>query len=80
MSAASTRWNLVISSAIYKSLCQFLATEGGGKSGDLSRFVEDEVNKRIFEMTARLPRSRMPESPRMSSTRRLRDPSCGRGR
>lgn len=53
MSATTTRWNLVVSSATDKSLRQFLANEGGGKKGDLSRFVEEAVNRRIFEMTAR---------------------------
>ena len=53
MSTATTRWNLVVSKKTDKSLRQFLADEGGGKKGDLSRFVEEAVNKRIFEMAAR---------------------------
>jgi hypothetical protein len=53
MSTATTRWNLVVSKETDKSLRQFLADEGGGKKGDLSRFVEEAVNKRIFEMAAR---------------------------
>lgn len=49
----TTRWNLVVSSKIDKSLRQFLANEGRGKKGDLSRFVEEAVNKHIFDTAAR---------------------------
>ncbi|MDE3149647.1 MAG: methionine repressor-like protein [Acidobacteriota bacterium] len=52
MVASSTRWNLVVSSDLDKSLRQFLAREGRGKKGELSRFVEDAVKKTVFEMTA----------------------------
>jgi hypothetical protein len=52
MSTASTRWNLVVSSATDASLRQFLAYEGGGKKGDLSRFVEEAVKERIYDLTA----------------------------
>jgi len=52
MAASSTRWNLVVSSDLDKSLRQFLAREGRGKKGELSRFVEDAVKKAVFEMTA----------------------------
>jgi hypothetical protein len=53
MSTPTTRWNLVVSSELDKSLRQFLAAEGRGKKGELSRFVEEAVNKRIFELAAR---------------------------
>ena len=43
MSTTATRWNLVVSTAIDTSLRQFLAAQGGGRKGDLSRFVEDAV-------------------------------------
>jgi hypothetical protein len=49
MSATTTRWNLVVSKDIDKSLRQFLAAEGRGKKGELSRFVEEAVNKHIFD-------------------------------
>ena len=49
MSATTTRWNLVVSSKIDKSLRQFLADEGRSKKGELSRFVEEAVNKHIFD-------------------------------
>jgi hypothetical protein len=46
----TTRWNLVVSKETDKSLRQFLAFERGGKKGDLSRFVEEAVNKHIFDL------------------------------
>jgi hypothetical protein len=49
MSTATTRWNLVVSKETDKSLRQFLAYEGRGKKGELSRFVEEAVNKHIFD-------------------------------
>ena len=56
MSTATTRWNLVVSSAIDKSLRQFLANEGRGKKGDLSRFVEEAVSKHIFDTALKAAR------------------------
>jgi len=53
MSATQTRWSLVVSSETDTSLRQFLANNGGGRKGDLSRFIEQAVQERIFEMTAR---------------------------
>ena len=52
MAAAQTRWNLVVPSKLDKSLRQFLALEGRAKKGELSRFVEEAVSKRIFELAA----------------------------
>ena len=49
MATATTRWNLVVSSELDRDLRQFLAAEGRGKKGELSRFVEEAVSKRIFE-------------------------------
>ena len=49
MSTATTRWNLVVPKELDKSLRQFLANEGRGKKGDLSRFVAEAVNKHIFD-------------------------------
>jgi hypothetical protein len=53
MSSTSTRWNLVVSKNTDKSLRQLLADQGGGKKGDLSRFVEEAVKKHIFDTAAR---------------------------
>lgn len=52
MTDTNTRWNLVVSRNIDISLRQFLASEGGGKKGDLSRFVEDAVRAQIFLLEA----------------------------
>jgi hypothetical protein len=52
VSTNPTRWSLVVSSDTDKSLRQFLAAEGGGKKGDLSKFVEEAVKARIFDLTA----------------------------
>jgi Ribbon-helix-helix domain len=56
MSATTTRWNLVVSSKIDKSLRQFLADEGRSKKGELSRFVEEAVNKHIFDTALKAAR------------------------
>jgi hypothetical protein len=50
MATNTTRWNLVVPKELDKSLRQFLANEGRGKKGDLSRFVAEAVNRRIFDM------------------------------
>lgn len=50
MPDASTRWNLVISRDVDISLRQFLANHGGGRKGDLSRFVEEAVRAHILEL------------------------------
>lgn len=48
----STRWNVAVSSDIDQSLRQFLASQGGGRKGDLSRFIEEAVRAHILELTA----------------------------
>jgi len=47
---STIRWTLAVSSEIDQSLRMFLASTGR-KKGDLSRFVEDAVRTRIFELT-----------------------------
>jgi phosphoserine phosphatase len=49
MATSTTRWNLVVSKDIDKSLREHLASEGRAKKGELSRFVEEAVKKRIFD-------------------------------
>jgi hypothetical protein len=53
MSATAARWNLVVSADTDSALRQFLASQGGGRKGDLSKFVEEAVQERIFELTVR---------------------------
>ena len=52
-SSRSIRWNLAVSSDTDKSLRMFLADQGGGRKGDLSRFVEEAVRIHIFQLTVK---------------------------
>lgn len=52
MSINMTRWNVAVSTNTDQSLRMFLASQGGGKKGDLSRFIEDAVQAHILELTA----------------------------
>jgi hypothetical protein len=52
MSELTRRWSLVVSEETDTALRQFLATQGGGRKGDLSRFVEEAVRNRILELAA----------------------------
>jgi hypothetical protein len=49
---ANARWNLVVSQNTDETLRQFLASQGRGRKGELSRFVEDAVRTRILELEA----------------------------
>jgi hypothetical protein len=48
----STRWNLIVSRRTDDALRQFLANQGRGRKGELSRFVEEAVQARILELAA----------------------------
>ena len=48
----TTRWNVAVSTDTDKSLRMFLASRGGGRKGDLSRFVEEAVRAHILELSA----------------------------
>ncbi|RAX10880.1 ribbon-helix-helix domain-containing protein [Photorhabdus bodei] len=48
----SVRWNVAVSADTDQSLRIFLANQGGGKKGDLSRFIEEAVRSHILELTA----------------------------
>lgn len=39
----TVRWNIAVSADTDRSLRLFLASQGGGRKGDLSRFVESAV-------------------------------------
>ena len=52
MSDANARWSLVVSRDTDIALRQFLANQGGGRKGDLSRFVEEAVRAHILDLTA----------------------------
>lgn len=51
MPSTVTRWNLVVSTETDQALRQYLAGAGGGRKGDLSRFVEEAVQARIWDLT-----------------------------
>lgn len=51
MASTATRWNLVVSTETDQALRQYLAGAGGGRKGDLSRFVEEAVQARIWDLT-----------------------------
>ena len=46
------RWNIAVSPDTDQALRIFLASQGGGRKGDLSRFVEEAVRTHILELTA----------------------------
>lgn len=47
----SVRWNIAVSPDTDQSVRMFLASQGGGRKGDLSRFIEEAVRTYIFERT-----------------------------
>jgi hypothetical protein len=48
----SVRWNLAVSAETDQTLRMFLASQGGGRKGDLSRFIEQAVRAHILELSA----------------------------
>ena len=48
----TTRWNVAVSTDTDQSLRMFLASQGGGHKGDLSRFIEETVRAHILELSA----------------------------
>lgn len=47
-----TRWNLVIPEQTDRAVRTYLARTGG-KKGDLSRFVDEAVRRRLLDLTVR---------------------------
>ena len=47
----TVRWNIAVSADTDKALRVFMASRGGGRKGDLSRFIEEAVRTYIFEQT-----------------------------
>ncbi len=47
-----TRWNLVIPEKTDRAVRIYLARTGG-KKGDLSRFVDEAVRRRVLDLTVR---------------------------
>ena len=49
---SNVRWNLVVSPDTDRSVRTYLAAQGGGREGDLSRFIEEAVRAHILELSA----------------------------
>jgi len=49
---SNVRWNIAVSPDTDRSLRMFLAAQGGGRKGDLSRFIEEAVRAHILERSA----------------------------
>jgi hypothetical protein len=45
----TVRWNIAVSPDVDQSVRMFLAAQGGGRKGDLSRFIEEAVRAYLFE-------------------------------
>lgn len=45
----SVRWNIAVSPDIDRSVRMFIAAQGGGRKGDLSKFIEDAVRSHLLE-------------------------------
>ncbi len=48
---ATVRWNIAVSSDVDQSVRMFIAAQGGGRKGDLSRFIEEAVRAYLLERT-----------------------------
>jgi hypothetical protein len=53
----SVRWNIAVSPDTDQSVRMFIASQGGGRKGDLSRFIEEAVRSHILELTAKQAKS-----------------------
>lgn len=49
---SSIRWNIVVSQDTDQAVRMLLASQGGGRKGDLSRFIEEAVRAHILELSA----------------------------
>ena len=48
----TVRWNIAVSPYTDQSVRMFIAAQGGGRKGDLSRFIEEAVSSYILERAA----------------------------
>lgn len=48
----TVRWNVAVSPDTDQSVRMYLAGQGGGRKGDLSRFIEEAVRAHILELSA----------------------------
>ncbi|MBS0576718.1 MAG: ribbon-helix-helix domain-containing protein [Proteobacteria bacterium] len=49
---STIRWNIAVSPEMDQSVRMFIAAQGGGRKGDLSRFIEEAVRAYLFEQAA----------------------------
>lgn len=54
---STIRWTVAVSPDTDQELRQFLASQGDGRKGDLSRFIEQAVRAHILELTAEQAKS-----------------------
>jgi len=54
---STARWNVAVSAEVDRALRMFLASQGGGRKGDLSRFIEEAVRAHILELSAEQAKS-----------------------
>lgn len=45
----TVRWNIAVSPELDQAVRMFLAAQGGGRKGDLSRFIEEAVRAYLLE-------------------------------
>ena len=45
----SVRWNIAVSPGTDQSVRMFITAQGGGRKGDLSRFIEEAVRSYLLE-------------------------------
>lgn len=45
----TVRWNIAVSQEVDQSVRMFIAAQGGGRKGDLSRFIEEAVRAHLLE-------------------------------
>ena len=48
----TVRWNIAVSRDTDRAVRMYLAGQGGGRKGDLSRFIEEAVRAHILELSA----------------------------
>ncbi|MGE0048858.1 MAG: ribbon-helix-helix domain-containing protein [Acidithiobacillus sp.] len=47
----TVRWNIAVSPEVDQSVRMYIAAQGRGRKGELSRFIEEAVRSYIFERT-----------------------------
>lgn len=48
----TVRWSIAVSPEIDQSVRMFIAAQGGGRKGDLSRFIEEAIRAYLLERVA----------------------------